>query len=610
MASTYSTNLGIELIATGEQSGTWGATTNTNLGTLIEQAISGYVTQAITDGSGANTTITMPDGATGVARNMFIEMTGALTYSTTSLIVPADKKLYFIYNNTTGGYAVTVKVTGLTGVSVPNGRKVILVCNGTDIVEAHNAISGNATVGGTLAVTGITTVAAGSAALPAIVSTTGTADTGIWFPAADTVAASTAGTERMRIDSSGNLLVGTTSTLGGKLALWGTASGNNNFIQITNPGIGTACLGLTASSGNVKLYNCYTSGTLSTGVGIDIDTSGNVGIGTTTPSTALQVNGTVTATTFAGAGTGLTGTAASLTVGNATNAINATNATNATTSAALTNGGTLNTPGSGTLTNCTGLPIVAGTTGTLSVARGGTGVTTSTGTGNVVLSASPTFSGTAAFATITSSSGITAGGNLRADGGYLAAGNIAGVYTDYRYDGDITGYNGWTGVTIGGTLTTTDAASIGGAGASYPTAASYMGVGANQIGFGWSSPDAYVSIDNALSGVFFTISDYRIKKDVKDFTSNAASTIKNIRVVDYEMLELDGTQSPDKAGVRRVGVIAHEIQALIPDAASGTKDAVNADGSPHYQSVNYDAVVPYLIKTIQELTARIEKLEG
>ena len=107
MASTYSTNLAIELMATGENSGTWGAKTNANLGTLIEQAISGYVTQAITDGSGANTTITIPNGATGVARNMTIEMTGALTFATCSLIVPANKKLYFIYNNTTGGHPVT-----------------------------------------------------------------------------------------------------------------------------------------------------------------------------------------------------------------------------------------------------------------------------------------------------------------------------------------------------------------------------------------------------------------------------------------------------------------------------------------------------------------------
>ena len=141
MASTYSTNLAVELIATGEQAGTWGATTNTNLGTLLEQAISGYVTQAITDGSGADTTITIPNGSSGVARNMFIEMTGALTFATTSLIVPANKKLHFIYNNTTGGFAVTVKVSGQTGVSVPNGKKMVLVSNGTDIVEAVNYMS-------------------------------------------------------------------------------------------------------------------------------------------------------------------------------------------------------------------------------------------------------------------------------------------------------------------------------------------------------------------------------------------------------------------------------------------------------------------------------------
>jgi len=135
MSSTYSTNLAIELIGTGDQAGTWGTTTNTNLGTLIEQAISGYVTQAITDG--ADTVITIPNGATGTARNMAIECTGTLT-AARNLIVPANKKLYLIYNNTSGGYAVTVKVSGQTGVSVPNGAKVWLVSNGTDIVVATN----------------------------------------------------------------------------------------------------------------------------------------------------------------------------------------------------------------------------------------------------------------------------------------------------------------------------------------------------------------------------------------------------------------------------------------------------------------------------------------
>jgi hypothetical protein len=140
MASTYSTNLALELIGTGDQSGTWGTTTNTNLGTLIEQAVSGVVTQAMAD---SNQTITIPNGATGVARNMFIECTGALT-AARQLIVPANKKIYFIFNNTTGGFAITVLVSGQTGVSVPNGKKVILVMNsaGTDIVDATNYMSG------------------------------------------------------------------------------------------------------------------------------------------------------------------------------------------------------------------------------------------------------------------------------------------------------------------------------------------------------------------------------------------------------------------------------------------------------------------------------------
>lgn len=156
--STYSTNLKLELITTGTQAGTWGDTTNTNLGTLLEQAISGVVTQPMAD---ADQTITIPDGASGVARNMFIECTGALT-AARSLIVPTNKKLYFVSNATTGGFAITVKVSGQTGVSVPMNAKVILVMNsaGTDIVVATNymsALSLGAALPVTSGGTGVTT---------------------------------------------------------------------------------------------------------------------------------------------------------------------------------------------------------------------------------------------------------------------------------------------------------------------------------------------------------------------------------------------------------------------------------------------------------------------
>ena len=156
MSSTYSTNLAIELLGAGDQAGNWGSTTNTNLGTLIEQAISGYQTQAVA--TGTDTTITIPNGASGVARNMFIQLTGTGGAST-NLLVPSNKKLYFIYNSTSSGQ-VTVKVSGQTGVSVPNGAKMILVSNGTDIIDATNYIS-SLTLGSALPVTsggtGVTT---------------------------------------------------------------------------------------------------------------------------------------------------------------------------------------------------------------------------------------------------------------------------------------------------------------------------------------------------------------------------------------------------------------------------------------------------------------------
>ena len=91
----------------------------------------------------------------------------------------------------------------------------------------------------TLSATGVTTVQAGTAALPAIVSTTGTTDTGLWFPAADTVAVSTGGTERMRIDSSGNLLVGKTASSFGTAGIEINVNGNK-YCTFTRSGGGLA----------------------------------------------------------------------------------------------------------------------------------------------------------------------------------------------------------------------------------------------------------------------------------------------------------------------------------------------------------------------------------
>jgi hypothetical protein len=136
MASTYSTNLALELIGTGDQAGTWGTTTNTNLGTLIEEAISGYGSAVVS--TGGTTIITIPNGASGTARNMVINVTGTGGAST-YLEVPNKAKLYVIFNAASGAF--TVKPTSGSGVSVPASTKAILYCDGTNVVDAVNYLS-------------------------------------------------------------------------------------------------------------------------------------------------------------------------------------------------------------------------------------------------------------------------------------------------------------------------------------------------------------------------------------------------------------------------------------------------------------------------------------
>lgn len=276
MASTYSTNLAIELIGTGEQSGTWGTTTNTNLGTLIEQSISGYVTQAITDGSGANTTITIPNGATGVARNMYIEMTGALSFSTTSLIVPANKKLYFIFNNTSGGFAVTVKVSGQTGVLVPNGKKVILTSNGTDIVEAANQVVGAFGVGGTATMAAINAsglvAMAGAATVGTTLGVTGafTGTTGTFTKAAagDVLVLTNGGATPKPMyfySDASTMSMGTSASQGGSLLAF--VSTTSAQINISGGSIQSWTTAGTSVTGSLDVTGATTIGAASAGVG-------------------------------------------------------------------------------------------------------------------------------------------------------------------------------------------------------------------------------------------------------------------------------------------------------------------------------------------------------
>ena len=110
MASTY-TPLGVEKMATGENAGTWGTKTNTNL-EIIEQFTGGYTTQAVSDSG--DTTLSVSDGSTGATlAHRVVELTGALT-GARNVTIPIDvQQMYVLKNSTTGSQAVNTS-TALT----------------------------------------------------------------------------------------------------------------------------------------------------------------------------------------------------------------------------------------------------------------------------------------------------------------------------------------------------------------------------------------------------------------------------------------------------------------------------------------------------------------
>jgi hypothetical protein len=149
MPSTYSPSLGIELIGNGEQASNWGNTTNYNLGTLLEQAITGVgnVTMA-----GPSVTIVTGTGVVGDARNAVLVLGGTLS-ATCNLIVPSVNKFYAIRNATAGGQAVIVKTSAGTGVTLFNGYTQLVYCDGTNVVSATiptNSSNGDAVITGNL----------------------------------------------------------------------------------------------------------------------------------------------------------------------------------------------------------------------------------------------------------------------------------------------------------------------------------------------------------------------------------------------------------------------------------------------------------------------------
>jgi hypothetical protein len=241
MPSSYVNNLRLEEIATGEQSGTWGDTTNTNL-ELVGQAL-GYGTRAIANASTDN--ITIADGTADADRSMYLKLTGGGQACTVTLLPNTSSKMWIMENATS--YTLTFTQGSGANVAIPAGQTKMIFADGLGagavvyelgtIAVQNIQADGTVTVGiddtgydvtffgattgkklfwdesadtlnvagttaldGSLSVTGVTSNADGSAAAPSITNT-GDTNTGIFFPAADTVGVAVGGTEVWRYGS-------------------------------------------------------------------------------------------------------------------------------------------------------------------------------------------------------------------------------------------------------------------------------------------------------------------------------------------------------------------------------------------------------------------------
>jgi len=265
MASTFS-NLKFELITTGEQSGTWGATTNTNIGTAIEQAVVGMATLTSSDFTTNVATLTLTNTNTAQnARALCLNIAAGAVSAAGTINVPAIQKPYIIINNSS--YTVTVKVSGLTGVAVPTGKRTVVYNNGTDVGNQVDYLA-------SLALGTALPIASGGTG-----QVTATAATNALLPS--------------QTSNSGKYL-----TTDGTNTSWGTVATGSGTVTSVNVAGGTT--GLSFTGGPVT-----TSGTITLGGTLAIASGGTGSTSTTFVNLASNVTGTLP---IANGGTGTTST--------------------------------------------------------------------------------------------------------------------------------------------------------------------------------------------------------------------------------------------------------------------------------------------------------------
>ena len=152
MATTYTTLLKLAKPTQGELDGSWGTVVNDNITSMIEEAIAGR--SVINTWSGNSATLSTANGTTAESRSAMLSLTdtGTNLSGAATVICPALSKVYILKNG--AGQTATLKTASGTGIAVPNGKTMLLYCDGTNVVEGVDHVAGALTTGGDITASG------------------------------------------------------------------------------------------------------------------------------------------------------------------------------------------------------------------------------------------------------------------------------------------------------------------------------------------------------------------------------------------------------------------------------------------------------------------------